>query len=171
MGFWQRSRLLFTSFRDNANASIRQVARHTGLSQSRVHRLGQAMERRNGHPESWFWDTEEGHRWLIRLVVAALSHFGLTRGVGAETMRAFFACLHLEPQVGGAPSTLRAVMEQLEHLILETTEAWEREGIAQGQMGPIVGSVDATFLERMLLVCMDLVSGSLWFEEGAAART
>jgi len=129
------------------------------------------MERRNGHPESWFWDTEEGHRWLIRLVVAALSHFGLTRGVGAETMRAFFACLHLEPQVGGAPSTLRAVMEQLEHLILETTEAWEREGIAQGQMGPIVGSVDATFLERMLLVCMDLVSGSLWFEEGAAART
>src|SRR6266581_4709543 len=171
MGFWQRSRLLCNSFRDNANASIRQVARHTGLSQSRVHRLGQAMERRNGHPESWFWDTEEGHRWLIRLVVAALYHFGLTRGVGAETMRAFFACLHLEQQVGCAPSTLRAVMEQLEPLILETTEAWEREGIAQGQMGPIVGSVDETFLERMMLVFMDLVSGYILFEEVAADRT
>jgi len=129
------------------------------------------MERRNGHPESWFWETEEGHRWLIRLVVAALSHFGLTRGVGAETMRAFFACLHLEPQVGGAPSTLRAVLAQLEHLMLETTEAWAREGLAQGQMGPIVGSVDETFLERMMLVFMDLVSGDRLFEEVADDRT
>jgi len=86
-------------------------------------------------------------------------------------MRAFFACLHLEPQVGGAPSTLRAVLAQLEHLILETTEAWAREGLAQGQMGPIVGSVAETFLERMLLVFMDLVSGYLLFEEVADART
>ena len=38
-------------------------------------------------------------------------------------------------------------------------------------MGPIVGSVDATFLERMMLVCMDLVSGYLLFEEVAADRT
>ena len=171
MGFWQRSRLIFNAFRDNANASMRQVARHTGLSQSRVHRLGQAMERRHGHPESWFWEIEEGHRWLSRLVVAALYHFGLKRGVGAETMRAFFAGLHLEPQVGCAPSPLRAVMAQLEHLILETTEALEREGIAQGQRGPIVGSVDETFLERMMLGCMDLVSGDLLCEEGADDRT
>jgi hypothetical protein len=171
MGFWQRSRLIFHSFRNNANASIRQVARQTGLSKSSVHRLEQAMERRKCHPESCFWETEEGHRWLIRLVVAALYHFGLKRGVGAETMHAFFACLHLEPQVGCSPSTLRAVMAQLEHLILETTAALARAGIAQGQMGPIVGSVDETFLARMMLVFMDLVSGSLLFEEGADDRT
>jgi hypothetical protein len=171
MGFWQRSRLIFHSFRNNANASIRQVARQTGLSKSSVHRLAQAMERRKCHPESCFWETEEGHRWLIRLVVAVLYHFGLKRGVGAETMHAFFACLHLEQQVGCSPSTLRAVMEQLEHLILETTAALEREGIAQGQMGPIVGSVDETFLERMMLVFMDLVSGYILFEEVADDRT
>ena len=45
------------------------------------------------------------------------------------------------------------------NLILETTEAWERESMAQGQVGPMVGAVDETFLERMMLVCMDLVSG------------
>lgn len=39
------------------------------------------------------------------------------------------------------------------------TESWEREGVAAGQMEPIVGAVDETFLERMMLVCMDLVSG------------
>jgi hypothetical protein len=103
------------------------------------------MERRNGHPESWFWETEEGRRWFIRLVVAVLYTFGLQRGVGAETMSAFFACLRLEQHVGCAPSPLRAVMEQLEALILETSEGWEREGLAQGQIGPMVGAVDATF--------------------------
>src|SRR3989337_73891 len=145
MGYWTKSRLIFNSFREHAKASIRQVAGQTGLSKSSVHRLGRAMAGRNRHPESWFWESEEGRRWLVRLVVAVLYHFGLKRGVGAETMRAFFACLHLEQQVGCSPSTLRVVMEQLELLILETTEGWEREGIAQGQIGPIVGTVDATF--------------------------
>ena len=170
MAFWTKSRLIFNSFRDNAKASIRQVARQTGLSKSSVHRLGQAMARRNQHGESWFWETEEGRRWLIRLVVAVLYVFGLKRGVGAETMSAFFACLHLEQHVGCSPTTLRSVMEQLEALILETSEAWEREGIAQGQIGPIVGSVDETFLQRMMLVFMDLMSGYVLLEEVADER-
>ena len=171
MGYWTKSRLIFNSFREHAKTSIRQVARQTGISKSSVHRLGQAMARRNQHPESWFWESEEGRRWFIRLVVAVLYHFGLKRGVGAETMRAFFACLHLEQHVGCSPSTLRVVMEQLELLILETTEGWEREGIAQGQIGPIVGTGDETFLQRMMLVFMDLVSGYVLLEEVADDRT
>ena len=171
MGYWTKSRLIFNSFCEYAKASIRQVARQTGLSKSSVHRLGQAMASRDRHPESWFWESEEGRRWLIRLVIAVLYTFGLKRGVGAETMSAFFACLRLEQHVGCSPSTLRAVMEQLEPLILETIGAWEREGIAQGQIGPIVGSVDETFLERMMLVFMDLVSGYVLLEEVADDRT
>ena len=171
MAFWTKSRLIFNSFRTNAKASIRQVARQTGLSKSSVHRLRQAMARRNQHRESWFWETEDGRQWLIRLVVATLYTFGLKRGVGAETMSAFFACLHLERHVGCSPTTLRALMEQLEALILATSEAWEREGIAQGQIGPIVGSVDETFLPRMMLVLMDLMSGYVLLEEVASDRT
>jgi len=106
MGFWTKSRLLFNSFRDNAKASIRQVARQTGLSKSSVHRLGQAMARRNQHPESWFWETEDGHRWFIRLLVAVLYVFGLKRGGGTETLSEFFAWLRLEQPVGCSPSTL-----------------------------------------------------------------
>jgi Family of unknown function (DUF6399) len=171
MGFWTKSRLIFNAFRDNTKASIRQVALPTGLSKSSVHRLWQARVGRNQHPESWFWETEEGRRWFIRFVVAVLYHFGLKRGVGAETISAFFACLHLEQHVGCAPSTLRAVMDKLETLILETTEAWEREGIAEAQMGPMVGAVDETFLPRMMLVFMDLVSGYVLLEETADDRT
>ena len=62
MGYWTKSRLIFNSFREHAKASIRQVARQTGLSKSSVHRLGQAMAGRDRHPESWFWESEEGCR-------------------------------------------------------------------------------------------------------------
>ncbi len=171
MGFWAKSLLIFNSFCDNAKQSIRQVAHQTGLSKSSVHRLKQAIDRRARHPESWFWETEEGRRWLIRLVVAVLYIFGLKRGVGAETISEFFAHLRLETHVGCSPSALRGVMQALEQVILETAAAWEHKGIADGEVRPIIGAVDETFLERLMLVFMDLVSGYLLVEEVADDRT
>ena len=53
----------------------------------------------------------------------------------------------------------------------ETTEAWERDGVAAGAMREMIGAVDETFVQRMLLVCIDLVRGSLLFEEVAEDRT
>jgi Family of unknown function (DUF6399) len=117
------------------------------------------------------WETPEGRNWLIRLVVAVLFIFGLKRGVGAETMSEFFARLHLETHIGCSPSALRSVMDTLERIILETAAAWEQQGIAHGEIRPIIGAVDETFLQRMMLVFMDLASGYLLVEEVAADRT
>ena len=171
MGFWAKSLLIFNAFCHNAKQSIRQVAQQTGLSKSSVHRLKQAMECRDTHPESWWWETEAGRCWLIRLVVATLYTFGLKRGVGAETISEFFGRLHLETQVGCSPSALRGMMEELERVILETAAAWEGAGVARGKTRPIIGAVDETFLERMMVVFMDLVSGYLVGEEVADDRT
>jgi hypothetical protein len=91
--------------------------------------------------------------------------------VGAETISAFFARLHLETHIGCAPSALRSVMHTLEQSILETTAAWEQEGIAHGEMRPIIGAVDEPFLQRMMLVFMELASGYLLMEEVAVDRT
>ena len=102
---------IFKSLCENANQSIRQLARQTGLAKSSVHRLTQAIERRDRSPESWVWETEDGRRWLTRLVVATLSTFGLKRGVGLETISAFFTHLPLERQVGCSPSALGGVMQ------------------------------------------------------------
>ena len=109
--------------------------------------------------------------WLIRLVVATLFMFGLKRGVGAETISEFFGRLHLEAHVGCSPSALRSVMHTLERIILDTAAAWEQEGIAHGEIRPIIGAVDETFLQRMMLVFMDLASGYLLMEEVAVDRT
>ena len=156
MGFGDKSLLIFKYFCDHGKQSVRRMAQHTGLSKSSVQRLGQAMARRDSHPESGWWETEDGRRWLTRLVVATLYIFGLKRGVGLETMSEFFARLRLERHMACSPSALRGVMHALEATILQTAETWEHEGVAAGEVREIIGAVDETFLERMMLVFADL---------------
>ena len=170
MGLWAKSVVLFNSIHEHGKQSIRRLAARSGLSKSSVHRHLQARDRRDRYPESWFWETEAGRTWLIRLVVATLFVFGLKRGVGAETISVFFSHLHVEAHVGCSPSALRHIMHTLEALILETGAAWEQEGIAQGEIRPVIGAVDETFLQHMMLVFMDLATGYWVMEEGAEDR-
>ena len=171
MRFWDKSLRIFKSFCDNGTQGVRRIAQQTGLSKSSVHRLQQAMERRDVHPESWLWETAEGRRWLTRLVVATLYTFGLKRGVGVDTMSEFFARLRLETQVGCSPSALRGVIQALEAALLQTAAAWEKDGRTSGEIREIIGAVDETFLARMILVFMDLSTGYLLLEDVADNRT
>ena len=150
---------------------MRRIAQQTGLSKSSVHRLKQAMERRNNHPESWFWETADGRQWLTRLVVATLYTFGLKRGVGLETMHEFCAPRRLQTPRGCSPSAWRGVMQALEAAWWEIAAAWEQDGQTRGEGREIIGAVDETFLERMILVFMDLTTGYLLLEEAADDRT
>ena len=171
MGFWAKSVRIFKHLCDHGTQSVRRVARQTGFSKSSVHRLTQAMQRRDNHPESWFWETADGRQWLTRLVVATLYTFGLKRGVGLDTISEFFVRLHLATQVGCSASALRGVMQALEAALLETAMAWEQAGQAHEEVREIIGAVDETFLEQMMLVCMDLRTGYLLLEEVADDRT
>ena len=171
MGFWAKSLRIFKCLCDNATQSVRHLAQQTGFSKSSVHRLRQAMAERHGHPESWFWETEEGRRWLTRLVVATLYTFGLKRGVGMDTLSEFFVRLRLHTQVGCSPTAVRGVMQTLEAGLLEIAHAWEQDGIAHGEVPEIIGAVDETFLEQMMLVFLDVPTGYLVLEEVADDRT
>jgi hypothetical protein len=171
MRLWAKSVRIFNTIREHGQQSVRRLAERTGLSKSSVHRHLQAINRRDRYPESSLWETEAGRTWLIRLVVATLFVFGLKRGVGAETLSEFLCRLHLEAHVGCSPSALRRVMHTLERIILDTAAVWEQEGVAHGEIRPIIGAVDETFLQRMMLVFMDLASGYLLMEEVAEDRT
>ena len=171
MGLWAKSVVIFNAIREHGKQSIRSLADRTGLSKSSVHRHLQTIDRRDRYPESSVWETEAGRAWLIRLVVATLFVFGLTRGVGADTLSEFFGRLRLAGHVGCSPSALRTVMHRLERLLLETAAAWEKDGIAHGEIRPVIGAVDETFLQRMILVFMDLATGYLLMEEVAVDRS
>src|ERR671933_19116 len=170
MGLWAKSVAIINSIREYGKQSIRNLADCTGFSKSSVHRHLQAMDRRDRYPESSLWETPEGRAWLIRLVGATLFEFGLKRGVGAETLSEFFSRLQLEEQAACSPNTLRTVLHLLERLILEITAAWEKDGIAHGEIRPVIGAVDETFLQQMMLVFMDLATGYVLVEEVAADR-
>jgi IclR helix-turn-helix domain len=171
MGFWDKSLQIFNGLCKQTTQSVRRIAQQTGLSKRSVHRLTQAMERRNSPPESWGWETAEGRQWLTRLVVATLYTFGLKRGVGMETMHEFFARLPLATQVGCAPSALRRVRQKWAAAMLETATTWEQEGSATTEERAIIGAVDATFLERMGLVLLDLPTGYVVLEAAADDRS
>jgi len=171
MGLWAKSVVIFNSIREHGKQSIRSLADRTGLSKSSVHRHLQAIDRRDRYPESSLWETEAGRAWLIRLVVATLFVFGLKRGVGAETLSEFFSRLRLAAHVGCSPSALRTVMHLLERLLRDTAAAWEKDGIAHGEIRPVIGAVDETFLQRLMLVFMDLATGYLLMEEVATDRS
>jgi DNA-binding IclR family transcriptional regulator len=72
MRFGDKSPLILKCLYDHGRQGVRRIARQTGLSKSSVQRLTQAMERRGGPLEAWLWETEDGRRWLTRLVVATL---------------------------------------------------------------------------------------------------
>ena len=171
MGFWDKSLRIFKCLCDHGKQGVRRIAQRTGLSKSSVHRLTQAMERRHHYPESWLWETEDGRRWLLRLLVATLYTFGLKRGVGLDTISEFFTHLRLATQLGCSPSALRGVLQVLETTVLKTAEGWEQDGLAGGAVREIIGAVDETFLERMILVFMDLSTGYLLLEAVAQDRT
>ena len=108
-GLWDSSLRICKCLCEHGRQSVRRLARQTGLSQSRVHRLTQAMERRTSSPASWFWESADGRQWLTRLVVATLDPCGLQCGVGRDTLSEFFTRRHLATQVGGAASAFRGV--------------------------------------------------------------
>jgi Family of unknown function (DUF6399) len=62
-------------------------------------------------------------------------------------------------------------MQALETAMLATTPAWEHDGVAAGDRREIMGAVDETCLQRLMLVCIDLVSGDLLCEEVAEDRS
>src|SRR5215471_1445850 len=171
MGLWGKSVVLINAIREHGKQSIRSLADRIGLSKSSVHRHLQAMDRRDRSPESSLWETEPGRDWLIRLVAATLFVFSLKRGVGAETLSEFFSRLHLEEQVGCSPSALRTMRHTVERFLLEIAAAWEKDGIAHGEIRPGIGAVDETFLQPMMLGFMDLATGYLLMEEVAAGRS
>ena len=66
---------------------------------------------------------------------------------------------------------LTEVMQALEAALLETAGRWEQDGVAAGEVREIIGAVDETFLEQMILVFLDVPTGYLVQEEVADDRT
>lgn len=168
MSLRTQCRKIFLFFQTHKAGTVREAAVASGTSKSSAHRHKQALERRNQHPESWLWETEEGFRWLIILVCATIYMFGIRGGIGMGTIAEFFILLRLDTHLGVSPSSLFRVTSTIEQVILSYKDTYEQQ--KDGLIQAIVGA-DETFFEQVILVMMDLSSGYILLEEPAADRT
>ncbi len=159
-----RARKVFSILTGSVKCSIRKIAELTGIPKSSSHRHAQAVKKRNLHPESHLWETEEGHAWLLRLYYGAIIFFGLQCGIGAGKLSSFFRFLRLDKHIGVSPSTIRKYCKKACELLGEFQRKQE-ERLPSDKSLKIVGGVDETYFEEMILVLMDLASGYLFVEE------
>jgi len=150
--------------------SVRKLAKVLEISKSSAHRIVTAIQKRNNHPESHFWESAEGMTWLKLLVFGTIFHFGIRHGVGADMISDFFQLLRLEKHAGVSVSSIKTMRKKIEKLIIEFQEIHQSSDISEKPL-KIVGGVDETFFEEMILVLMDLSSGFIFFEEASDNRT
>ena len=159
----QRGVKVFQAIQADASQGVQAVASVIGISKSSVHRHQQAIERRNQHPESSWWETEAGSAWLKRLVVGSIFFFGIKHGIGVGELSQFLKALRLERHVGCSASALARLKQQL-------NDAIEAYGAAQAEhcqpkagQGICVGG-DEVFFGLPVLVLAELASGYLFTE-------
>jgi len=78
-------------FVSKSQQSLRTIAAATGIPKSSVHRHLRNIKQRQSYAESHLWETKEGGDWLRLLVFAVIYCFGI-RGIGSESLSAFFGC-------------------------------------------------------------------------------
>ncbi|MGB7084722.1 MAG: hypothetical protein WBD47_04155 [Phormidesmis sp.] len=61
----ERSQKVAACIEQNVEQTIRGISATTGISKSSAHRHRQAIQRRNQHPESSFWETAADSQWLV----------------------------------------------------------------------------------------------------------
>ncbi len=143
---------------------MRKLGELVGRSKSATHRHIRAKKRRDLHPESHLWETEEGDAWLRLQVFATLFMFGLKSGIGTQTLSQYFKMIRVDTHVGVSETALRTQLGKMEALLPQFQQMCEDS--LQKQPRKIVAGVDETFFGQFLiLVMMDLKSGYLLLEE------
>ncbi len=170
MNLRQRCQQVFDAIREGGQRSIRRIAAATGIPKSSVHRHQQVIERRNQYPESCFWETVAGQKWLRLLVFGAIYVFGIKCGIGAQTLSEFFYLLQLPMQVGVSPSALRSLEVVVTKAILEYQQQQQKVLEETQTAIEICAGADETAFEQDVLVLMDLSSGYILVEEEVENR-
>lgn len=167
----ERSQKVAAYIQENAVAGVSAMAAALDLSKSSVHRHQQAILRRQQYPESEWWETAAGSRWLKLLVLGVVYYFGIKQGVGSESRSEFLQALRLEPQVGSSASALRTLEQQMKQTIIDYQQAQSSDCQPQSGTGICVGGDETFFGGLPILVMVELASGYILTEVACENRT
>jgi len=131
------------------------------------HRIAQQNKRLTDET-SHFLESEAGELFLKRLVVSTIYTFCIKGGVGASRVEEFFERIKIYSHVGISERSILRVLRQIEESILEYKKLQDSDLAASSayckELQVSLG-LDETWLDEMLLVCQDLISGYLFLKK------
>ena len=115
-----------------------------------------------------FLESESGERFLKRLVVGTIYTFCIKGGVGAGRVEEFFEQIQIYSHVGISQSSILRILRSIEQAILKYHQIrladLEASKVYSSELKVVLG-IDETWLDEMLLVCQDLISGYLFLNK------
>jgi len=153
---------------NNPGSSQRAMARAIDMPSSTFNDQIRAQRARNQYAESAYWESEAGQNFLLRLVVSTLYTFNIKAGVGAGRIEEFFEHIRLYTHIGISESSILRIIKQIELSILKYKDLQEldlQSSKVYGKELQVVLGLDETWIDEMLLVCQDLVSGYLFLNQ------
>jgi len=162
---------IVATIKETGQQSIRKIAKIAGLSKDKVQRGLNALLKRNIHPESEFWFTVAGQKWLHVLVCGVLLEFGIKGNQGADRISNFFKRVRLDKHIGVSPTSLRTMLKSMENQLVRYQKEQESECAGKSAVEIIASGDETFFKDMMVLVMMDLNSGYILVEEEAVDRS
>lgn len=121
-----------------------------------------------------FLESEAGEQFLKRLVVGTIYTFCIKGGIGAGRVEEFFELIHIYSHVAISESSILRILREIEKSILAYKSLQESDLVsseAYGKKLKVVLGIDETWLDSMLLVCQDLISGYLFLKTNQKVGT
>jgi len=165
---------LFSKRVKDPTKSIRSLSSDMDLPKSTVHYQMQKQDKRVKDETTRFFESESGEVFLKRLVVGTIYTFCLKGGSGAGRVQEFFEIIQIQSHVGISESSVLRIIREIEDSILKYKELQDSDLMASQAYGKeleVVLGLDETWLDEMLLVCQDLVSGYLFLKKNQQNET
>lgn len=157
---WQKLR----SYREsNETASLREISEATGVPVSTVAYHENRRTKREIASGTNNWETAWGQNFLKRMIISVIYTFGIKGGMGSERISEHLGHLQVEGIAAVSESSIYRLTDEIMSNILWYKKLQE-EGLKQEasstlkEMEVVLG-MDETWLDDMLLICQDLISG------------
>lgn len=121
-----------------------------------------------------FLESEAGELFLKRLVVGTIYTFCIKGGVGAGRVEEFFHRIKIYSHVGISESSILRMLRQIEQSIMMYKSLQDEDLAASGTYAEelqVSLGIDETWLDEMLLVCQDLISGYIFLRHPQPKET
>lgn len=149
-------------------ATLKEVSEATNTPSSTVSYHKSRIKKRTLSSGTDQWETAWGQDFLKRMIISVIYTFGIKGGVGSQRISEHLGHLQIEGVAAVSESSIYRLTNEIISNILWYKELQEKGLTNQAastmkEMEVVLG-LDETWLDEMLLVCQDLISGYLFLK-------